>query len=52
VLQIGRQPEQLGPNIVQMILLLVGNVAIIGVAGLLLGRAARRYAAQHGWATA
>lgn len=52
VLQIGRQPEQLGPTIVQMILLLVGNVAILAVTGLLLGRAARRYAAQHGWAGA
>jgi len=52
VLQVGRQPEQVGPTIVQMILLLVGNVAIIAVAGLLLGRAAQRYAAQHGWATA
>ncbi len=52
VLQVGRQPEQVGPTIVQMILLLVGNAAIITVAGLLLGRAARRYAAQHGWATA
>lgn len=52
VLQIGRQPEQVGVNMVQGALLLVGNIGILFVSALLLGRAARRFAAQHGWAAA
>ena len=52
VLQIGRVPDQVGPSIVQMVLLLVGNLGILSVSALLLGRAARRFAAQRGLVTA
>ncbi len=41
-----------GPTAVKYVLLLAGNVAIILVTLMLLGRAAKRYAQQHGFAGA
>lgn len=52
VLQIGRQPEALGPTPLQMILLLGGNLLILLAAVTLLGRAAKRYASERGLAGA